>query len=58
MRVKAKKSYQDLDNSENYHAFGSPSKHYRLLNGEIIEINAIPDGLKKHLSVIKKKESK
>lgn len=56
MRVKAKKSYKDLKDSENYHAFGSPSKHFKLLDGQEVEINEIPDGLKKHLRDIKKKD--
>jgi len=53
MKYKAKDSYKDLDNFENYVSFGSGSIHQRLLSGEWVECNP-PQELEKYLT----KESK
>jgi len=57
MIYKAKETYKKLKDDENYHAFGSPSKHCRLLEGQGVEINIVPEELKKHLRAIKKKDN-
>tara|TARA_Y100001968_G_C18872504_1_gene487863 strand:- start:216 stop:407 length:192 start_codon:yes stop_codon:yes gene_type:complete len=55
MKVKAKKSYKDLDDNENYIGLGSSSKHIWLISGKEVEIKGpIPDSLKEHLTEIKK----
>jgi len=39
MKYKAKKSYYELPNSENFVAFGSASTHLRLVGGLWVECN-------------------
>ena len=55
MKYKAKDSYKDLKDSENYNSFDSPAKHSRLMTGEEIEIDNPPKSLAKHLDCIDKK---
>ena len=52
-KYKAKASYKDLDDTKNYNAFGSASKHLWLMEGLEVEIKSVPDGLKEHLTEIK-----
>ena len=52
-KYKAKGSYKDLDDTKNYNAFGSASKHLWLMEGLEVEIKSVPDGLKEHLTEIK-----
>ena len=53
MKYKIKKSYLELTNKENYCSLGSPSKHGRLVSGEILELDNVPDSIKKHLTEVK-----
>lgn len=48
MKYKAKKSYYELPNSENYVSFGSASTHLRLIDGLWVECNP-PSELMEHL---------
>ena len=52
-KYKAKESYKGLDNTKNFNAFGSASKHLWLMEGLEVEIKSVPDGLKEHLTEIK-----
>ena len=52
---KAKKSYLELKDTENYCSLGSPSKHGRLVSGETLELTNVPDKIKSHLQEIGKK---
>ena len=45
MIYKAKPSYKKLNDSENYNHFGSPVKHYKLLNDEEINVTDLPKEL-------------
>jgi hypothetical protein len=56
MKYKAKKSYKELGDNENYMSLGSPIKHNRLLAGEEVEITSLPQGLEEHLSGADKKK--
>ncbi len=59
MRYKAKKSYKDLENSENFLSLGSASKHLWLLDDKEIEFNGkVPEKLKKHLEECKPSKKK
>jgi hypothetical protein len=59
MIYKAKESYKKLSDDKNFNAFDSPSKHYRLINSEAVQISFVPKSLEKHLESEKvKKESK
>ena len=55
---KAKKSYLELKDTENYCSLGSPSKHGRLVAGETLELTNVPDKIKSHLQEIVKKITK
>ena len=62
-KYKAKKSYSELENSDNFLSLGSASKHIWLLEGSEIDCNFdVPEKLKKHLEEVKspskKKEDK
>ena len=58
MKYKVTDSYNKLDDSKNYNAFGSPAKHMRLMAGYEVEIDSVPKELEKHLESAKsKKES-
>ena len=48
MKYKAKKSYYELSNSENFVAFGSSSTHLRLIDGLWVECSP-PSELAEHL---------
>ena len=48
-KYKAKASYKDLDDTKNYNAFGSASKHLWLKSGLEVEIKTVPKDLKEHL---------
>ena len=58
MMYKAKKSYFDLKDNENYNAFDSPAKHNRLINGESVEITSVPKPLEKYLESAEPKKAK
>ena len=49
MIYKAKKSYLDLKDNENFNAFSDPAKHNKLMAGRSIEITEPPKSLLKHL---------
>ncbi len=49
MMYKAKKSYFDLKDDENFIAFSDPAKHRKLTDGRSIEITEPPKSLIKHL---------
>ena len=53
MKVKAKASYKELDDTKNYNAYGSASKHLRLKEGLEIDVKEVPKSLKEHLTEIK-----
>ena len=53
MKVKAKAPYKELDDTKNYNAFGSGSKHLWLKAGLEIEAKDVPKSLKEHLTEIK-----
>ena len=60
---KAKKSYSELKDSDNFLSLGSASKHIWLMSGDAIDCSFdIPEKLKKHLEEVKspskKKEDK
>ena len=57
-KYKAKASYKDLDDTNNFNAFGSASKHLWLKAGLEVEIKSVPEVLKEHLTEIKKKTDK
>ena len=57
-KYKAKASYKDLDDTKNFHAFDSASKHLLLKAGIEVEIKSVPEDLKEHLTEIKKKTDK
>lgn len=57
MKYKAKKSYKDLPMTKNYHAFGSDSKHIKLMAGEEVECTP-PKSLIEHLETSTKIEKK
>ena len=52
-KYKAKASYKELNNTKNFHAFGSASKHLWLMEGLEVEIKSVPKDLKEHLTEIK-----
>ena len=49
MKYKAKASYTGLDDTKNFNAFGSASKHLWLMEGLEVEIKIVPKDLKEHL---------
>ena len=54
MKIKAKVSYSELDDTENFNSLLSASTHLILLAGETAEWNGkIPKNLKEHLIEIK-----
>ena len=59
MKYKAKSSYKDLSDSENFLSLGMASKHIWLIEGmEITTNTALPKELKKHLDEVKEKGDK
>ena len=48
-KYKAKASYKELNDTKNFHAFGSASKHLWLMEGLEVEIKSVPKDLKEHL---------
>ena len=44
-KYKAKASYKELNNTKNFHAFGSASKHLWLMEGLEVEIKSVPKDL-------------
>lgn len=57
MKIKAKSSYYNLDNTENFNALSSASTHLRLVAGLEVDWNGnIPKGLKEHLTEVKVKK--
>ena len=57
-KYKIKKSYLDLKDTENYCSLGSPAKHGRLVDGEILELTNVSDKIMPHLQEIGKKITK
>ena len=57
-KYKIKKSYLQLKEKENFDGLGSPSKHGRLIAGEALEMNDIPEKIKPHLEQVGKKITK
>ena len=54
MKYKAKNTYQELGNEENFHSLNSDSTHFQLLDGKIIEWKGnIPKKLQSHLIEVK-----
>ena len=54
MKIKAKVSYSELDDTENFNSLLSASTHLILLAGETAEWKGkIPKNLKEHLTEIK-----
>ena len=49
---KAKKTYKQLKDTENYTAFHSPMKHRWLVEGKAIDITNVPEKLKEHLEEV------
>ena len=59
MKIKAKSSYVDLDNTENFISLLSASTHLKLIAGDTVEWKGeLPKGLKEHLTEVKIKGSK
>jgi len=56
MIYKAKPSYKKLKDSENFNHFGSPVKHYKLINDEEINATDLPKELEKHLTKVEEKK--
>ena len=53
-KYKAKASYNELDDSENFNSLLSASTHLILLAGKTVEWDkSVPDNLKKHITEIK-----
>ena len=55
---KAKKSYLELKETENFDGLGSPSKHGMLVAGHILDLEDIPEKIKPHLQEIKSTSKK
>ena len=55
---KAKKSYLELKETENFDGLGSPSKHGLLVAGHTLDLVDIPEKIKPHLQEIVKKTTK
>ena len=57
MKYKAKATYMELDDTENFKALASCSTHLKLKAGLEVEYKGnIPKGLKEHLTEIKNKK--
>tara|TARA_Y100001951_G_scaffold65782_1_gene52840 strand:- start:125 stop:307 length:183 start_codon:yes stop_codon:yes gene_type:complete len=57
MKYKAKATYKDLEDSQNFKSLLSCSTHLKLKAGEVIEWkHDIPEGLQEHLIKIKDKK--
>ena len=54
-KYKAKKSYSELKEAENYDGLGSPSKHGLLVAGYEVELNIVPENILPHLTEVKEK---
>ena len=50
MKIKAKSSYKNLEDKKNPLLSISPAKHHRLMLGETVEMDSVPNALKEHLS--------
>ena len=54
MKYKAKPTYKELKNSENFVSLGAADKHIWLMEGMAINFNRkVPDKLKKHIEEVK-----
>lgn len=53
MKYKAKKSYFELKDKDNFIAFSSQRKHEQFLKGEEVEITSPPKKLMKHIEEVK-----
>ena len=54
MKIKAKESYEKLDDTKNFNSLLSASTHLKLVAGLVVDYKGdIPDELKKHLTEIK-----
>ena len=57
MKIKAKETYKDLDNSVNFNSLLSASTHLKLVAGLEVEWKGtIPKDLKKHILEVKTKK--
>ena len=55
---KAKKSYLELKEADNFDGLGSPSKHGLLVAGHTLDLLDVPAKIKPHLQEIVKKTTK
>ena len=55
---KAKKSYLELKETENFDGLGSPSKHGMLVAGHTLDLEDVPEKVKSHLQEVGKKITK
>ena len=55
---KAKKSYLELKEADNFDGLGSPSKHGLLVAGHTLDLVDVPEKIKPHLQEIVKKTTK
>ena len=55
---KAKKSYLELKEADNFDGLGSPSKHGLLVAGHTLDLVDVPEKIKPHLQEIGKKITK
>ena len=55
---KAKKSYLELKETENFDGLGSPSKHGMLVAGHALDLEDVPEKIKPHLQEIKSTSKK
>ena len=59
MKYKAKETYKQLSDEENFMSLGMASKHTWLIEGSVIEFNGnLSDKIKKCLTTIKEKGAK
>ena len=55
---KAKKSYLELKEADNFDGLGSPSKHGLLVAGHTLDLVDVPEKIKPHLQEIKSTSKK
>ena len=55
---KAKKTYLDLDEKDNFDGHGSPSKHGMLVAVYTLELDNVPEKIEPHLQEVGKKTKK
>ena len=57
-KYKAKKSYLQMKDAENFDGLGSPSKHGMLVAGITLELDSVPEKILPHLTEVKEKTTK